>query len=77
MSMSTLQDLFSQGQPYHATVPLRAQALVATVLLIAAALGSALFSISTGPKKLAVALPASLCWGFGALYLLLACGVYV
>jgi hypothetical protein len=51
------------------------QSLAATVLLLTAAAGSAMFSVSSGARKLGFILPTSLCYGFGLLYLLCAAGV--
>ncbi|KXT05766.1 hypothetical protein AC578_1009 [Pseudocercospora eumusae] len=68
----------SAKQPFIPNVGKDAQFLVGFVLLAAAFVLSSLFGLNLTAKNLpTLAIPASLAFGFGAVYIICAVGVYV
>ncbi|KAL1589492.1 hypothetical protein WHR41_01685 [Cladosporium halotolerans] len=80
MSSTPLQDLWdaSASQPFAPTIDKSQQFTVGFGLLFAALLFTGLFGLNNSLKNLPLyAVPASLTFGFGAVYMICAVGVYV
>ncbi|EMC98941.1 hypothetical protein BAUCODRAFT_145940 [Baudoinia panamericana UAMH 10762] len=80
MSASPLLDLWeaSASQPFQPTIGKNTQFTVGFVLLFTALVFSGLFGLNNSLKNVAIyGLPASLAFGFGAVYMICAVGVYV
>lgn len=80
MSSTPLLDLWeaSAGQPFQPSIGKNAQFTVGFTLLLIAILLSGLFGLNNSLKNLPVyGIPASLAFGFGAVYMICAVGVYV
>ncbi|KAF2765476.1 hypothetical protein EJ03DRAFT_280040 [Teratosphaeria nubilosa] len=80
MSATPLRDLWeaSADQPFQPTVSKDSQFAVAFTLLLAALVLTGLFGLNNSLKSLPLyAVPASLAFGFGAVYMICAVGVYV
>ncbi|KAF2169209.1 hypothetical protein M409DRAFT_20432 [Zasmidium cellare ATCC 36951] len=80
MSSQSLQALWeaSAGQPFEPAVSKDQQFSIAFFLLLAAFLLSSLFGLNLSLKNIPLyAVPASFAFGFGAVYMICAVGVYV
>ncbi|KAK9478958.1 hypothetical protein V1514DRAFT_329528 [Lipomyces japonicus] len=81
--MSLLAKEWALAPPFVPAVSISWQPVVASVLLLLGFLLTALFSLTdkSGPiglfKQVAIAIPASVLFGFGVVYLLCSVGVYV
>ncbi|EGP88527.1 unnamed protein product [Zymoseptoria tritici ST99CH_1A5] len=80
MSAQSLQALWdaSASQPFIAATPKDTQFSVGFFLLLGGLILSGLFGLNNTLKNLPIlAVPASLAFGFGAVYMICAVGVYV
>ncbi|GAB7322211.1 hypothetical protein MBLNU13_g03212t1 [Cladosporium sp. NU13] len=80
MSSTPLQSLWdaSASQPFTPTISKEQQFTVGFALLFAALVLTGLFGMNNSLKNLPLfAVPASLTFGFGAVYMICAVGVYV
>ncbi|WPH03283.1 Hypothetical protein R9X50_00616000 [Acrodontium crateriforme] len=78
--MSALQELWeaSASQPFQPTISKDSQFTVGAVLLLLALICTGLFGLNSSFKSLPIyALPASLAFGVGSVYMICAVGVYV
>ncbi|KAK3114367.1 hypothetical protein LTR53_007404 [Teratosphaeriaceae sp. CCFEE 6253] len=80
MSATPLHDIWeaSAGQPFQASIGKNAQFVVGGTLLLISLILSGLFGLNNTLKNLPLyGIPASLAFGFGAVYMICAVGVYV
>ncbi|KAK4626048.1 hypothetical protein CLAFUW4_04365 [Fulvia fulva] len=80
MSSQPLHALWeaSAGQPFQAAVDKDTQLSIGFFLLLGAIILTGLFGLNLNLKNIPIlALPASLAFGFGAVYMICAVGVYV
>ncbi|KAK3633888.1 hypothetical protein LTR56_004647 [Elasticomyces elasticus] len=80
MSATPLLDIWeaSASQPFQPSIGKSAQLTIGFTLLSIALLLSGLFGLNNTLKNLPLyGLPASLAFGFGAVYMICGCGVYV
>lgn len=76
----SLNDLWegAAGSPYYPAVSKERQFLVASSLLLIAFVLTSLFGLNRSLKNIPIlGIPASLAFGFGAVYMICAVGVYV
>lgn len=80
MSATSLQQLWeeSASQPFQPSIGKSAQFTVGFTLLLIAFILTSLFGLNNSLKTLPLyGIPASLAFGFGAVYMICAVGVYV
>ncbi|GAB1741618.1 hypothetical protein NU219Hw_g7037t1 [Hortaea werneckii] len=80
MSAASLTELWeaSAGQPFQPTIGKGTQFTVGFTLLLLAFILTSLFGLNNTLKNVpAYGIPASLAFGFGAVYMICAVGVYV
>ncbi|KAK3674226.1 hypothetical protein LTR78_006073 [Recurvomyces mirabilis] len=80
MSVSPLHDIWeaSASQPFQPSIGKSLQFTIGATLLFIALVLSGLFGLNNSLKNLPVyGIPASLAFGFGAVYMICAVGVYV
>jgi len=79
MSLNDVWEAAS-GNPFYPTVSKERQFFVGFTLLLAAILLAGFFGLNLSAKShqsILIAIPASLAFGFGAVYMICAVGVYV